>query len=221
MADWGNTTVRGVAASVAGLAAGLLASQVTGEPMGAGVAGLALAGILYSGGAFWWWNGFRFPESFTSTIRRGVSIEQGAGWAVDLTFENPGRTATFKVTYESVEGPDHPGATPGSPVNWRGHPGDFKEIARGCEPKLHLCDWPDRHSPPNPTGEYNAVTHSSTGQVVHTLARMSSPSEDVQREIRYRLSAFCKETEKTASYEIQVSGLNDAEPDVAVEKVGW
>lgn len=218
MLDWGDSTVRGIASSIAALAAGVLAEQVTGDPVTAGVAGLALAVMLYTGGAFWWWWGFRFPETLTHDVRKGVS-SGGAGWAVDLIFKNPGTTATFEVKYESVEGTDHVGATPDSYVNWRGHAGDAKEIVGGREARLHLCDWPNRNSPPNPTSEYNAVTHSSTGQVVHPLARLTSPDEDIRREIRYRLQAFCRETERSVSYEVEVIGLNDSKPDVDVERI--
>lgn len=207
------------AASLMVIAASLVAGQVVGDALEHGVAGLALAGMLYWGAAFWWRQGFRFPGTLTPKVREGISFEQGTGWAVDLTFENPGHTATFKATYESVEGTDHVGATPGSYVNWRGYAGDAKEIAEGREARLHLCDWPNRNSPPNPMNEYNAVTYSSTGQVVHPLARLTSPGEEVQRNIRYRLQAFCKETERAVAYGIEVSGLNDSQPDVAVERL--
>lgn len=218
MLDWSRVPVR-IGVFVLGGAGGAVMAAVTG--LGAwGVAGAGGVGLaLVFAGHLWWKSNFEFPDTLTPTVRRGLSSDHGTGWAVDLTFENPGHTATFEVTYESVEGTDHVGATPDSYVNWRGHAGDAKEIAGGREARLHLCDWPNRNSPPNPTSEYNAVTHSSTGQVVHKLARVASPDEDVRRQIRYRLQAFCKETERTVGYEVEVTGLNDLEPEVAAERL--
>lgn len=205
---------------VLGAAGGAVMAAVTGLGAwgiaGAGGVGLALVFV----GHLWWRSGFGFPDTLTPTVRRGLSSDHGTGWAVDLTFENPGRTATFDLKYESVTGPDSAGATPGSYLNWRGFPlqQDAKKIAGGGEETLFLCDWPSRLSPPTPGG-YTAVTDSSTGSEIHNLGEPASPDEEEPREITYRIRALCHETEDRAQYEIKVTGLGDERPEVSVNRL--
>lgn len=217
MADWGTGTVRGIASSIAALAAGLLAGQVTGDPMEAGVAALALAGILYSSVTFWWWNGFRFPGTLSYKIRRDHSTP-GTQWVVEITFKNPGREGTFDLKYIAVEGVKIAGATPGSYLKWRGQPikQDAKRIPRDGDTKLSLCEWPPGYSHSAATREHGVVTHSSTGSEVHVLRDQGGGSYGP---LIYRVLARCDETGKQAHYEIAVSGPGARHPDVSVRRL--